>query len=64
VVARFQAYGPIKSCVLLTHKDSGKSKGCAMVLFHKWAHAGASETGRARTRVWALQSQQGSRKGI
>lgn len=48
VVARFQVYGPIKSCVLLTHKDSGKSKGCAMVLFHKWAHAGAGVRARGR----------------
>jgi hypothetical protein len=40
VVNHFQQYGPIKSCVLLTHKDSGKPKGCAMVLYHKWAHAG------------------------
>jgi len=42
VFNHFQQYGPVKSCVLLTHKDTGKSKGCAMVLFHKWAHAEAA----------------------
>lgn len=39
VVTHFSQFGPIKSCVLLTHKDTGKPKGCAMVLYHKWGHA-------------------------
>jgi RNA recognition motif-containing protein len=39
VTAFFSAFGPLKNAVLLTHKDSGRPKGCAMVLFTKWAHA-------------------------
>lgn len=35
----FMQYGSIRSCVLLTHKDSGRSKGCGMVLYNKWAEA-------------------------
>lgn len=42
VTNHFQQYGPLKSCVLLMHKDTGKSKGCAMALYHKWAHAEAA----------------------
>lgn len=42
VVNQFQQYGPIKTCVLLHHKDTGKSKGCAMVQYLKWAHAEAT----------------------
>lgn len=42
VINQFQQYGPIKTCVLLHHKDTGKSKGCAMVQFLKWAHAEAA----------------------
>lgn len=35
----FIQYGNIRTCVLLKHQDSGKSKGCGMVLFDKWAYA-------------------------
>lgn len=38
----FSQYGPIKNCVLLKHQDTGKSKGCAMVLYTKWANAEAA----------------------
>lgn len=59
VVNHFQQYGPIKSCVLLTHKDSGKSKGCAMILYHKWAHAGGrSDMGQAVIKHGAQGNQQ------
>jgi RNA recognition motif-containing protein len=39
VFRHFQQYGPLKSCVLLKHQDTGRSKGCAMVLFTRWADA-------------------------
>lgn len=38
----FSQYGQIKTCVLLKHQDTGKSKGCAMVLYSKWANAEAA----------------------
>lgn len=42
VFSHFSQYGPIRTCVLLKHQDTQKSKGCAMVLFTKWAHAEAA----------------------
>lgn len=39
VRALFGQFGTIKSAALLTHKDSGRSKGAAMVLFTKWVAA-------------------------
>ncbi|KAF8067108.1 HNRNPA1 [Scenedesmus sp. PABB004] len=42
VQAHFQQYGPLKNVALLKHQDTGKPKGCAMVLFTKWAHAEAA----------------------
>lgn len=44
VFQHFSQYGPIRTCVLLKHQDTGKSKGCAMVLFTRWAHAEAAVT--------------------
>lgn len=41
--AVFQQFGPLKSAALLTHPDTGRSKGCGMVLFGKWAHAEAAQ---------------------
>jgi len=35
-------FGPLRSGVLLTHHDTGKSKGCALVLFESWAAAEAA----------------------
>jgi hypothetical protein len=35
-------YGPLRSVVLLTHHDTGKSKGCALVLCESWAGAEAA----------------------
>lgn len=40
--AHFSGYGPLRHAVLLKHMDSGKSKGCAMVLFESWADAEAA----------------------
>jgi RNA recognition motif-containing protein len=44
VFNHFSQYGPIRTCVLLKHQDTGKSKGCAMVLYSKWGHAEAAVT--------------------
>lgn len=38
----FSKYGVVRTCVLLKHQDTGRSKGCAMILFDKWAHAEAA----------------------
>lgn len=42
VLNHYSQYGSIKNCVLLKHQDTGKSKGCAMVLFTRWADAEAA----------------------
>ena len=39
VYQHFQQYGYVRSCVLLKHADTGRSKGCAMVLYTTWADA-------------------------
>mgnify|MGYP001811104183 CR=1 FL=1 len=40
--AHYERYGPLRSASLLMHHDSGKSKGCAMVLFDAWTDAEAA----------------------
>jgi hypothetical protein len=42
VEAAFRPFGNLKQVVLLKHRDSGKSKGCAMVLFESWTSAEAA----------------------
>lgn len=42
VVARFCQYGPVKNCTLMVNPESGKSKGCAMVTYERFAHAEAA----------------------
>ncbi len=39
LIARFGQYGTVVQCTPLYHHDTGKFKGCAMVLFQKWAEA-------------------------
>lgn len=38
----FSKYGAIRSASLLVHHATGKSKGCAMVLFDRWTDAEAA----------------------
>jgi len=40
--AHYARYGALRHAVLLKHLDTGKSKGCAMVLFESWGHAEAA----------------------
>jgi hypothetical protein len=42
VEAHFSRYGALRSAALLKHLDTGKSKGCAMVLFESWGDAEAA----------------------
>lgn len=52
MTAHYSRYGPLRSAALLKHQDSGKSKGCAMVLFESWADAEsavAAENGTSTT---------------
>jgi hypothetical protein len=42
VGAHYLQYGPLRSAALLVHHDTGKSKGCAMVLFERWTAAEAA----------------------
>jgi RNA recognition motif-containing protein len=42
VHAHFARFGALRHTVLLKHMDTGKSKGCAMVLFEHWAAAEAA----------------------
>jgi hypothetical protein len=60
VSALFAKHGPLRTCVLLKHADTGRSKGCAMVAYEKWAHAetaaeaengGAELAGEGRTLI-------------
>lgn len=41
VLNLFRTFGTVKSASLMTHMD-GRSKGCAMVLYEKWAEAEAA----------------------
>ena len=41
VLNLFRRFGTVKSASLMTHMD-GRSKGCAMVLYEKWAEAEAA----------------------
>ena len=42
VQTHYSHYGPLRSAELLKHMDTGKSKGCAMVLFERWTDAEAA----------------------
>ncbi len=42
VQAHYARYGALRNVALLKHLDTGKSKGCAMVLFERWTDAEAA----------------------
>lgn len=49
--AHYGRYGALKNVALLKHLDSGKSKGCAMVLFERWTDAEAAVTSENGTQT-------------
>jgi RNA recognition motif-containing protein len=66
-------YGALRSVVLLTHHETGKSKGCALVLFETWAaaeaavseeHGAQTDLSAPRTAVVKFADPQRNEQGV